>query len=207
MRRYLAFLRAVAALLLGCAPGHQAFLIHDARYPPLTYGVALCLQLVAYAPALHVVGSQRSRRRRARRPYHLGYRLEWRLAGSGSSKWEAKGHTAAQESLHFGHRLSLSSVFTLFVSSFFGAIMENRTSFAIAHRLSTIIDVDLILAMGHSTIIEQGTHRELPAKDGAELYRSQFAYSKQTTTTRCKHLASGRVLFEPGTQRICACVL
>lgn len=85
--------------------------------------------------------------------------------------------------------------------------MENRTSFAIAHRLSTIIDVDLILAMGHSTIIEQRAHRELPAKDGAELYRSQFTYSMQTTTTCCKHLTSGRVLFEPGTQWICACVL
>ncbi|MFC2646373.1 MAG: hypothetical protein ACFNZW_00175 [Coriobacteriaceae bacterium] len=85
--------------------------------------------------------------------------------------------------------------------------MENRTSFAIVHRLSTIIDVDLILAMGHSTIIEQGTHRELPAKDGVELYRSQFTYSKQTTTARCRHLTSDRVLFEPGTQWVCACVL
>lgn len=57
------------------------------------------------------------------------------------------------------------------------AIMENRTSFVIAHRLSTIVDADLILVMDHGTIVEQGTHAELIAADGAyaELYRSQFA--------------------------------
>ena len=57
------------------------------------------------------------------------------------------------------------------------AIMENRTSFVIAHRLSTIVDADLILVMDRGTIIEQGTHAELLAADGAyaELYRSQFA--------------------------------
>lgn len=56
-------------------------------------------------------------------------------------------------------------------------LMHGRTSFVIAHRLSTIVDADLILHMRAGTIIEQGTHEELLAKNGAyaELYRSQFA--------------------------------
>ena len=57
------------------------------------------------------------------------------------------------------------------------ALMYGRTSFVIAHRLSTIVDADLILVMGHGNIVEQGTHEELLAADGAyaELYNSQFS--------------------------------
>lgn len=55
-------------------------------------------------------------------------------------------------------------------------LMQGRTSFVIAHRLSTIRDADLILVMNNGSIIEQGTHHELIAKDGfyADLYNSQF---------------------------------
>lgn len=56
-------------------------------------------------------------------------------------------------------------------------LMEGKTSFVIAHRLSTIVHADLILAMDHGDIIEQGTHEELLHKEGyyAQLYNSQFA--------------------------------
>ncbi len=55
-------------------------------------------------------------------------------------------------------------------------LMKGRTSFIIAHRLSTIKNADLILVMEHGDIVEQGTHTELLAKNGAyaNLYNSQF---------------------------------
>ena len=62
----------------------------------------------------------------------------------------------------------------------FAKMMQGRTSFIIAHRLSTIVDADIILVMRDGHIIEQGSHRELLAKNGfyAELYNSQFALSE-----------------------------
>ena len=56
------------------------------------------------------------------------------------------------------------------------ALMRNRTSFVIAHRLSTIRNADLIFAIRDGEIVEQGTHKELLARNGyyADLYNSQF---------------------------------
>jgi len=56
------------------------------------------------------------------------------------------------------------------------ALRQGRTSFVIAHRLSTIRDADLILVMEHGDIVEEGTHDELIAAQGAywRLYQSQF---------------------------------
>jgi ATP-binding cassette, subfamily B, multidrug efflux pump len=56
-------------------------------------------------------------------------------------------------------------------------LREGRTSFVIAHRLSTIRDADVILVMEHGAIVEQGTHDDLIAANGAyaRLYSAQFA--------------------------------
>ena len=57
------------------------------------------------------------------------------------------------------------------------ALRSNRTSFVIAHRLSTIRDADVIVVMEDGSIVEQGSHAELVAKQGAywRLHQSQFS--------------------------------
>lgn len=63
------------------------------------------------------------------------------------------------------------------IQNAFAKMMKGRTSFIVAHRLSTIREADIILVMKDGSIIEQGNHDELLAKNGfyAKLYNSQFA--------------------------------
>ena len=62
----------------------------------------------------------------------------------------------------------------------FHTMMNGRTSFIVAHRLSTIRNADVILVMRDGNIVEQGTHKELLAKNGfyAEIYNSQFVSTR-----------------------------
>ena len=55
-------------------------------------------------------------------------------------------------------------------------LMQNRTTLVIAHRLSTVEKADLIVVMDAGRIVEQGTHTELVAANGAyaALHRMQF---------------------------------
>ena len=55
-------------------------------------------------------------------------------------------------------------------------LMRDRTVIVIAHRLSTIEHADQIVVLERGTIVEQGTHASLLARNGAysALYRLQF---------------------------------
>ncbi len=56
-------------------------------------------------------------------------------------------------------------------------VSKNRTTLVIAHRLSTIVDADQIIVLKAGRIAEQGTHRDLLAKNGE--YAMMWAKQQQ----------------------------
>ena len=53
--------------------------------------------------------------------------------------------------------------------------MKDRTTIVVAHRLSTLSKMDRILVFDQGVIIEEGSHKELMAKDShyAKLWKMQ----------------------------------
>lgn len=75
---------------------------------------------------------------------------------------------------------SVDSETEALVQEAFAERLQGRTCLVVAHRLSTVRDADRILVMHHGRLVEQGTHRELIARDGVYSKLVELQFGKET---------------------------
>ncbi|MFR0355842.1 ABC transporter ATP-binding protein [Streptomyces sediminimaris] len=70
---------------------------------------------------------------------------------------------------------ALDSESEILVQAALWRLMEGRTALVVAHRLSTVATMDRLVVLDRGRIVEQGSHRQLLAADGAyaKLWRHQ----------------------------------